>query len=318
MNKKIKNKSSLVITLIGLFQIFIGIFSAFLCTAETYCYSLFTEGGRFHYTGFGFGSFMFGNITIQIWGYYIIALICIPLGYGHLKKQIWIQKISLTLLYVWFIVGIIFLPILLFIFVTSKEPSIFITILSAVIGLLSYTLIPFLLIRFYKSKNVECILDMNEQKYFRVKTFPVQLLMIISLYLFYIFSFHVLLLFKGIFPFFGQWLIGLKGIMIISLSILFFVLLIIGTIHKNLRAWWASSIYFCFFISSSIITLFSTDFFKIVTFLNFPETETKALMNIPLKGYHLSGIFGVPLIITLIFILNSKKYFTTAKRHESI
>ena len=38
-----------------------------------YCFYLFSEGGRFHYEGFGFGSFMFGNIASQIVGYYLIA-----------------------------------------------------------------------------------------------------------------------------------------------------------------------------------------------------------------------------------------------------
>ena len=311
-----KNKSPLLITLFGILLLVIGITAAFFGPAEMFCYNLFTEGGRFHYEGFGFGSFMFGNITMQIWGYYIIALICIPLGYGHLKKQIWIQKISLTLLYVWFIVGIPFIPILLFIIVTSKEPSFIIIILSAIVCLLSYTLIPALLIKFYKSKRVELALNMNEQKYIYIKKFPVQLMMMILLYLFYIFVFHVFLLFKGFFPFFGQWLIGLKGTMVISLSILFFILLIIGTINRKLWSWLASAIYFCIFVSSSIITLLLTAFSKIVTLLNFPETETKALMNIPLKGFHLSGIFGMPLILTLVVIIYSRRYFIASTLHE--
>lgn len=96
---------------------------------------------------------------MQIWANYIIALICIPLGYGHLKKYSWIQKISLALLRVWFIVGIPILPILFFIIVTNKEPSLLFIILSAICCLLSYTLIPVLLIKFYKSKTVEMTLN---------------------------------------------------------------------------------------------------------------------------------------------------------------
>ena len=145
MNNKI---ASHIITIIGLLLSFIGIIAAFVGPLEIYCYYLFSEGGRFHYEGFGFGSFMFGSITMQILGYYIIALICIPLGYGHLKKHIWVQKISLTLLWTWFIVGIPILPILFFIIVTSKEPSLLFIILSAILSLLSYTLIPALLIKF--------------------------------------------------------------------------------------------------------------------------------------------------------------------------
>ena len=313
MNEYLSKTTTRVITLIGLLLLIIGIIAAIVGPFEFYCYYLFTEGGRFHYEGFGFGSFMFGNITMQIWGYYIIALICIPLGYGHLKKNIWIQKISLTLLYVWVIVGIPILPIIFFIIVTSKEPSLVFIVLSAIFCLLSYTLIPALLIKFYKSKSVEMTLKKNEKKYNFIDKYPISLIMTLILYVFYIYAFHVLLLFQGIFPFFGQWLTDFKGIIFTSLSILFFIVLIIGTLNRKLWSWWISFCYFCFFISSSIITLLLSDFSEIVTLLNFPPTETKALINIPLKGFHLSVIFGIPLIITLGVIIFSRKYFIVFK-----
>lgn len=311
MNNKM---ASYIITIIGLISLFLGITAAFFGPLEIYCYYLFSEGGRFHYEGFGFGSLMFGNITMQILGYYIIALICIPLGYGHLKKYIWVQKISLTLLWVWFIVGIPILPILFFIIVTSKELSLLFIILSAILCLLSYTLIPALLIKFYKSKSVEMTLNINEKKYNFIKNYPISLIMMMILYIFYIYAFHILLFFKGIFPFFGQWLTDLKGFIFISISILFFVVLIIGTLNRKLWSWWASFFYFCFFIVSSIVTLLFSNFSEIVTLLNFPATETKMLINIPLNGFHLTVIFGIPLILTLGVIIFSKKYFIVLKK----
>lgn len=59
MNEYLNKISPHIITLIGLLLLIIGITAAFLGPAESYCYYLFTEGGRFHYEGFGFGSFMF-------------------------------------------------------------------------------------------------------------------------------------------------------------------------------------------------------------------------------------------------------------------
>jgi hypothetical protein len=311
------NKTSLIITLIGILLLLAGIIAAFLGPVETYCFYLFTEGGRFHYDGFGIGSLMFGNITMQIWGYYLIALVFIPLGYGHLKKQGWIQPISLTLLYVWLIVGIPILFIIQFIILTNKEPSFMMIILYAVLGIISYALITPFLIHFYKSKHVEAILNHHKRITIQMKEYPLQLMILILLYIFYIFIFHVLLLFRGIFPLFGHWLTGLKSIAIISLSILLFVMLIIGTINRKIWSWWVSMIYYFFFIPSLIITFLVTDFSESVMQLNLPELETNALINIPLKGYHLSGIFGIPLIITFIVIFFSKKYFITAF-HEGI
>ena len=38
-----------------------------------------SEGDRFPYDGFGFGSFMFANLAVQITGYYLLACLFIPL-----------------------------------------------------------------------------------------------------------------------------------------------------------------------------------------------------------------------------------------------
>ena len=73
-----------VIAVIGVLLLLSGIAVGFLGPLEMYCFYLYSEGGRFHYEGFGFGSFMFGNIASQIVGYYLIAALFIPLGYGHL------------------------------------------------------------------------------------------------------------------------------------------------------------------------------------------------------------------------------------------
>ena len=47
---------------IGVLLLLIGIPIALLGPIEMYSFYLFSAGGRFYYEGFGFGSFMFGNI----------------------------------------------------------------------------------------------------------------------------------------------------------------------------------------------------------------------------------------------------------------
>ena len=308
-----KTSSKLVhyfIKFIGVSLLIIGVTAACVAPAESYCYYLFSEGGRFHYEGFGFGSFMFANITMQIWAYYIIALVCIPLGIGHLKKQVWIRKISLAFIWVWFIVGIPILPIILSIFITSKEPSFFLVIFSGLIALLSYTLFPSLLIKFYKSKKIEfALLNMNSKRNNFINNYPVPIIMMIILYFFYIFAFHCFLLLRGIFPFGWKFIVDFNGIVLNSISILFLVLIIIGTLKRKLWSWWASFIYFTIVTASSLVTLLLSDFLEIVNLLKLPPTETDLLINMPLKGAHLTVIFGIPLIITLGVIIFSRKHF---------
>jgi hypothetical protein len=46
---------SLILIAIGVLSLLAGIGIAFLGPVEVYCFYLFSEGGRFHYEGFGFG-----------------------------------------------------------------------------------------------------------------------------------------------------------------------------------------------------------------------------------------------------------------------
>ena len=88
------------------------------------------------------------------------------------------------------------------------------------------------------------------------------------------------------------------------------VVMIHGTFSFKRWAWWFSCIYFFLFTVSTISTLLPSSFSGIITLLNFPVTETAALINVPLSGIHLSMIVGIPQIATLIAILRSKKFFT--------
>ena len=110
-----------LIWFIGLALLLGGLFAALLGPVELYCFYLFAEGGRFHYEGFNFGSLMFGNIAIQIVGYYIIAAIGITLGYGHLRFRPWARTITLTLLWDWLILGLPLTIILFLILLTAKD-----------------------------------------------------------------------------------------------------------------------------------------------------------------------------------------------------
>ncbi|MFH1195427.1 MAG: hypothetical protein V1720_06920 [bacterium] len=304
------NVTRYLVNFIGSLLLIIGVIAALYAPLEIYCYYLFTEGGTFHYEGFGFGSLMFGNITLQIIGYYLIAIVFIPLGYGHLKKRIWIQNISLTLLRVWLIIGLPILPMVFFIFVSTKEPSITVGILAAIFCVLIYSLIPFLLIRFYKSERLTSVLIKLDGERSIIQNYSVSILVLITLYAFYILVFHELLLFRGIFPLFGKWLTELNGVMVISSSIIFFVILILGTLNFKLWAWWAAILYFVFFTISLIATFLSSDLIQIITILKLPQKEIDAIRNVPLNGIHLSMFFGIPLFLTFCTIIISRKYFT--------
>jgi hypothetical protein len=172
---------TLVLVVIGGLLLLIGLAAALLGPVEMYCFSLFSEGGRFHYEGFGFGSFMFGNIASQIIGYYVIAMVLIPLGYGHLKTRRWARTLSLTLLWFWLVVGIPLTIVFLFILVTAKDLSLATVLIVIVLLALSYLVIPGVLIWFYRSRNVRLTFETRDPRSYWIERLPIPILVLCAL-----------------------------------------------------------------------------------------------------------------------------------------
>ena len=157
-----------VLALIGILLLLVGIPVGFLGPIEAYTFYLFSEGGRFAYPGFGFGSFMFGNIASQIIGYYSIAILLIPLGYGHLKTRRWARTLSLALLWVWLVVGAPLALLFLVILGASKDITMAVAIATMVLLALSYLVLPAAMIHFYRSRNVRLTFEAKDPDSARV------------------------------------------------------------------------------------------------------------------------------------------------------
>jgi hypothetical protein len=295
---------------IGALLLLVGLGAAFLGPLEMVCFYFFSEGGRFHYEGFGFGSFMFGNIACQIIGYYVAAMLLIPLGYGHLKIRRWARPFSLALLWSWLIVGLPLVIVFFLILVTAKELSL-VTVLIA-IGLLglSYMLFPWLLIRFYRSRDVRMTFETRDPKPLGIERLPIPVLALGFLCLFYAIVLHVPIFFSGIFPFFGTFLHGLGGIVALDVAIMCLLCLAWGVLGLRRWAWWGSVACFGLLASSSMVTFATSGLADILAVMVFAPTEMEALQGVPIQGFHLAVFFGLPLLATLGLVVFSRRYFS--------
>lgn len=311
INNAVYRDRSRILVAIGALLLLIGIAVAFLGPLEMHCFYLFSEGGRFHYEGFGFGSFMFGNIASQIVGYYLIAVVLIPLGYGHLKVRRWARTLALTLVGFWLVVGMPLSVVFAFVAVTFKDLSLAVVLIMLVALALSYLVVPGLLIWFYRSRNVRLTFEAKDPKTYGVKRFPIPVLVLCSLYLFYIVVLHILIFFNGIFPLFGVWLVDLQGILLLDILIACLACLIWGTFRLRTWAWWGSLIYFGLLTFSSILTLCRCSLSDILSRMKFAPTEMEALQGLPLQGWLMAAFIGILLLLTLGLIILSKRYFRT-------
>jgi hypothetical protein len=302
---------SLILKLIGALLLLVGVGCALLAPAEIYCFYLFSGDGPFAYQGFGFGSFMFGNIAAQIIGYYLIAAICIPLGVGHLKMRRWARSLTLILLWSWLVVGLPLLIVFLFVLFASKELAPPVALFFLVLACAAYPLLPGLLIRFYRSNQVRVAFETRDPGSYWTEKRPQPLLVLSALFAFYAVILHILVFFRGIFPVFGTFVLDMEGFVLVDLSIWWLVLLAWGTLRARPWAWWGAMIYFLLLTTSVIWTLTTSSWADILSLLNFPLTEVEILDGLPLQGVHLALFLGLPLLLTLLAIAISKRSFLT-------
>jgi hypothetical protein len=83
-------------SIIGYLLFMIGILLFVIVQFELFTFYQFSDGGKFHFEGFGFGSFMFGFIALQVVMYSFIGTIFIIIGYGHIKHYSWTPSITIA------------------------------------------------------------------------------------------------------------------------------------------------------------------------------------------------------------------------------
>ncbi len=297
------------LVVIGVLLLLIGIAAAFLGPLEMTCFYFFSEGGRFYYEGFGFGSFMFGNMACQIIGYYVAAMLLIPLGYGHLKGRRWARPSSLALLWSWLVVGLPLVIVFFLILVTAKELSLVAVLVAIGLLGLSYLLFPWLLIRFYRSRDVQMTFEARDPKPHWIERLPIPISALGFLCLFYAIVLHIPIFFNGIFPFFGTFLYGMQGIVALDVAIMCLLCLTWGTLGLRRWAWWGGVACFGLLASSSMVTFSTSSLADILSVMVFAPEEMKALQGVPIQGFHLAVFFGCPLLATLGLVVFSRRYF---------
>jgi hypothetical protein len=303
-----------ILVAIGGLLLLIGGVAAFAGPVEMYCFYLFSDGGRFQYEGFGFGSFMFGNIAAQIMGYYLIAAVLLPLGYGNLRIRRWARPLTLALLWFWVVAGVPLIVAFLFVLLSAKELSLAVALIVIIVSGVAYPAVPGVLIRFYRGRNVRLTFENRDPKTYWIEGLPVPILVLGMLFSFYVVVLHVLILFNGAFPLMGNWVTGLAGITLLDISIWCLVGLIWGTLRHRKWAWWGSLLYFGFMTASWIVTLVRSSWSDILAAMDFPSFEMEILQNVPLQGVHFSVLAGVPLLLTLVAIVRAKRCFGAENR----
>ena len=307
-NRSYRDRSRLLAA-IGVLLMLIGLGCALLGPVELYCFYLFAEGGRFHFQGFGFGSFMFAVIAIQILGYYVIAAMCLPLGYGHVTLRRWARKIALAGLGFWLAAGLPLVLVFLAMFVMFKDPSVATLLATVPLMLLLYPIVPIALARFYRSHDVTQTFENADAQPYWIDSLPLPIIVLCMLYSFFILVIHTAVLFRGAFPLFGALVINLPGFELTAAAITLLGLLLAGTFKRQYWAWWGGLAFFLAAVVSLLLTFSPLSWAALLSAMAFPPLETQALSGVPASGWHIVAFLAPPLLATLGILLASRRHF---------
>lgn len=86
-------------------------------------------------------------------------------------------------------------------------------------------------------------------------------------------------------------------------------MLLWGTITRRAWAWWGALAFLALFTLSSALTLCRSSWAGILALLRFPPTEVEALDGLPLQGWHLAVLAGLPLLATIGLLLSARRHF---------
>ena len=167
----------------GCIMIATGLFAATIAPLE---FSLFKNWPK---NLVGFGYLGFAALSGQIFGFYLVAVVLVPLGYGHLLLRPWAHKLTMTALWAWLIVGSPCVALVTWIFVASKDPTDLATLAFGAFVLLFYPVLPSALILFYRSPKTRAQFQTHANRSAWIATAPQPVLILGTVVAFYVLRF---------------------------------------------------------------------------------------------------------------------------------
>jgi hypothetical protein len=295
---------AILIRLCGAGVLLAGLAGALIAPLELHAFSLFSEGGKHHFAGFGFGSLMFANIAVQTAFYYLLAALGIPLGYGLLRRRGWARALLLALLYDWLALGLPLSVIALLMLLTSKGLPAWSLPLVGIVMLVLYPIAPLALIRFLRGTVAGAAFERSAGGSTWLERPSPLTLAAAGLMAFFAFFMHVPMLFNGLFPLFGRFLSGAPGMFALGLCALMLAATAWGLIGRQGWAWWAATILCGVFALSTILTLARVPFVEMFAPVNLAPLEREIVEQVPIRSMHLLVAVTLPLAgaVTLLVL----------------
>ncbi|MGE5549109.1 MAG: hypothetical protein ACM3ZC_01065 [Bacteroidota bacterium] len=292
-----------VLPVLGWLMIAAGAFCAVAAVMEIQVYRQFATGGRFHYQGYGPGSFMFFLITLSLLVYAGLAAILLALGYGHVRRLAWSVLAAEALVWVWMAVG---LPLLagaaaLTLMAKALSSTAGFIILGAAV-LLAYPVLPLFLLGLYRRARSDAALKG------RHGTAPSLAARGPAAFL----AFTAALLFLPIllvspFPWFGRIVKGAIGATLLLASAAGALISAWALLRGRWWGWWSAAGLFALLIGSATITAASMTVGEMIEALALAPAEAAWFAGLPFLDARPVAIMAIPSAVAAFVLLWARK-----------
>ena len=158
--------------------------------------------------------------------------------------------------------------------------------------LLLYPVLPIALLWFYRSQAARSVLQAADAPSCWLSDTPQSVRVAGSLLVLLVLVLHFPLLLGGLFPLFGRIAVGIRGVLLIDLSIAATAVLAWGVVRRRRWAWWGAIVFLGLLTGSSAVTFLVNTPLEIVARMPLGPLEAEAVSGIPMRGYHLALLVG--------------------------
>ena len=321
MTSSVNRKSSLDykdrkvgLVLFGILQIILGLFSALMVPLMLVSMSMVPPNQG--YTT----AMMIPGIIFYV--FESVWFIC--MGIGSINSRRWARALILVSSWIWLIGGSSMLFFMLFFMRDmfafkgaggSIPSSVIIVIQFLTFGFMTvlYVLIPASLVFFYGSKHTKATCEHNDPQVRWTDKCPLPVLAVSLLSG----VFAVSMLFNGalgwVTPFFGVFLSGFPGAIVILLYAIILVYISWGTYQLKIEAWWCAVLVSFLWGVSAVITFSRQGLMSFYEMMKFPPQQLE-IMRQMIQGQNLWLMLGFGLVwfaMILLYLLYTKKYFVS-------
>lgn len=292
-----------VLPVLGWLMIAFGALCAVAAVMEVPVYRQFAAGGRFHYQGYGFGSFMFFLIALSLLVYAGLAAILLALGYGHVRRLAWSVLAAEALVWAWMAVGLPLLAAAVALTLMTKALSSaggFIILGAA--ALLAYPVLPLLLLGLYRRARSGAALQGCDGAAPPLAARGLAAFLAIAAALLLL-----PILLGSPFPWFGRIVKGAPGAALLLVSAAGALISAWALLRGRWWGWWSAAGLFALFIGSAAITAASMTVGEMIEALALAPAEAEWFAGLPFLDARPAAVMAIPSAVAAFVLIWARK-----------